>query len=203
MDQPRAAQPWVRSTLPSAAPSVHQELQRRYFGTLEDCRVAWQHRRDPLAVCVAVTKSQADLPEWLVDAVLLLLYHGGSRLFSPDGSHKTPPGGTVLAQLWKSRELDARDAHRASGVVEARTDPERPQTWKMSCQTAADREVQHGAPRLSPDAMKKSYGRVRKGLRNPGRYYWPDKDFRDRVRAAVGRIPETKKVDTRRPPQSI
>lgn len=36
---------------------------------------------------------------------------------------------------------------------------------------------------MTPAAMKRSYGKVLKGLREPGRYYWADKAFTARSRA--------------------
>jgi hypothetical protein len=182
MGQPRAAQPWVRFTSPSSAPSVLRTLKRRRFRTLKDCRAAWDHQRDPLAICVAVTK--APLDAWLVDAILLLLYAGTTR--------PTPSGRTLLERAWAARAQDEIDANRAWEVVRARTHPKARLTWETVCQLAAYLVARdRGDQTVTPAAMKKSYGLVRKRLRARGRYYWADREFQTRL-AAV-RFPKPSK----------
>ncbi|HEV8676836.1 MAG TPA: hypothetical protein VGX21_22600, partial [Methylomirabilota bacterium] len=55
---------------------VVKELHRRRLADLGDCRIAWEQGADPLALCVAITKTE--MPEWLADALLLL--HDGAGL---------------------------------------------------------------------------------------------------------------------------
>jgi hypothetical protein len=91
---------------PNAIPTLHEEprmteqpddprpdledLRRRVFSDLQDCAMAWMYANDPLALCVAVTK--ADLPAWLVNALLAVL---------------SAKGGFSLEELWRRRESDA------------------------------------------------------------------------------------------------
>lgn len=77
-----SGRPWRRRRRGDTDPAtVLRELQRRQLNDLEDCRIACERAVDPLAVCAAVAKS--DMPEWLTDAVLVLLTDGARGAKTP------------------------------------------------------------------------------------------------------------------------
>lgn len=159
--RPSTRRPWRRrESNPSTDPSiVFRKLQRRQLADVEDCRIAWERAGDPLALCVAVTKCGA--PEWLADALLVLLTDG-------------PGGARLLRACWKSRARDAIDAVRAAEVAGARTHPELPQTWERAywfAEKFVDEAGYNDVPKVGLDAMKMSYRRVCRGLVNDGRYF--------------------------------
>lgn len=182
----RKGRPWRRrSSKPATDPAtVVRELQRRRLGSLEDCRIAWEQGADPLAVCVAVMKS--DLPRWLVDALLILLY--GAPLVPRSR------GRTMLQKLWAQRERDAVDAKRAWEVARARSHPEAWQTWEVSYRFAKyvierqAAELGMDLSGVSEEAMKKSYRLVAARLREDGRYYWAEDGFSEQLRALRDRL---------------
>ncbi|MBM3466087.1 MAG: hypothetical protein FJX76_28695 [Armatimonadetes bacterium] len=103
----RHNRPWQRKST-SAPAAVYREMHHRRLDDLTACRTAWEQASDPLALCVAV--DNADLPEWLVDALLPLLM---------DDS------GGLLKSLWRQRRRDMIDAWRAVQVTRARGESER------------------------------------------------------------------------------
>jgi hypothetical protein len=194
MGKRRAGTPWLRSissSEKSVAKGMLQELQRRRLATLEDCRLAWEHQHDPLAVAVAVTK--AELPEWLADALLIVLYAGGTKV--------TPVGRTELERWWDARGRDEVDSSRAWEVVRTLLHPEVPHTWESAYQIATYfMSRDRGDSNVGPAAMKKSYRLVRDRLKDRGRYYWAEKDFRERLTKARSRLSGLGRPDTETTP---
>ncbi len=166
--QHRQHRPWTRRKTADAVPSdpapgdVFRELQRRRLGDLEDCRLAWERCGDPFALVVALMMSE--LPEWLSDALLLIV--------ADDVGDQGRPA-INLRQRWRRRSNDAVDALRAMQTAAFRAHPQLPLTWENSYWNAS--RLIHSkiadSPAVTEAAMKKSYERVRKGLRNPGRYF--------------------------------
>lgn len=171
----RTNRPWQRRRGPSSSldpAAIFKELQRRCLTDLEDCRLAWARAGDLLAVCVAITK--CDLPEWLADALLVILTdeaEGGPRIMR-------------LRQRWARRRRDALDAVRVETIAVARdphlvapgTDILPRQTWESAHVLAElyTRQRYRDVEAVSDEAMKATYRRVRQRLgENPGRYYYP------------------------------
>jgi hypothetical protein len=149
--------PWRRGGAASSPAAILSDLQARELVDLERCRSVWESGGDPLAVVAAVTK--ADLPEWLTDALLLLLVNGVGD-------------GRPSRAMWRRREQRAVDAARAIEVCLARAHPDLPQTWEFSYLIAEMfLRKDKGTPRVGPSAMKRSFQRVSKGLSDPARYH--------------------------------
>jgi hypothetical protein len=166
MASKRHQRPWQRRSSDIAA--VAKELARRRLATLEDCRTAWELGRDPLALAVALTKS--DLPQWLTDALLLALY-----------------APALLDQLWDAKHRDTEDSARAWEVVRALPG----ETWERAYEIAATTVAENydGATPATGHAAHRSYTMVARRLKaNPGRYYWDDKAHSERIREAAGRL---------------
>jgi hypothetical protein len=144
---------------------VLDQLRSRRLSTLAECQLAWERAGDPLAVCTAITKT--DLPEWLADALLALLFVG------------VLPKVSLLQKVWARRDQDSRDARRAWEVVKARAHPDHPGpdaafTWEEAYQLGEYLSRTPDSSRITPAAAKKSYNLVSKRLEaNPGRYYAP------------------------------
>jgi hypothetical protein len=144
---------------------VLDQLRGRKLKTLADCRLAWEHAGDPLAVCVAITKTE--MPEWLADALLALLFVGAQ------------PKRSFLQRLWARKDQNARDAKRAWEVVKARAHPEHQGpgaafTWEEAYQLGEYLSRTPESPRTTPASAKKSYALVSRRLEeNPGLYYVP------------------------------
>jgi hypothetical protein len=190
MPRQRPSRGWRRTSKPATADRVRDNLDRRLLQSLEDCRLAWERSADPLAVCVAVMKVP-EIPEWLADAVLALLFEGGTVTAAP-------PYTTLLAKAWAHRIKDEVDARRALGVAVALTHPGPPDTWiealRRGEQIARTAGLAEGViePRSAATAQK-SYNLVRAGLEaNPGRYFSPDdaKLVKARRNAAIKRFRE-------------
>lgn len=156
----KRASGWSKRTRSRATDpaNVSQQLNHRQLNSLEDCRLAWETDMNPVAVCAAISKS--DLPEWLVDACLVLLVDGGE-------------GGKFQRPLWKRFMRDATDAQRALMSALARTDPTitPPPTWEVAYKLADSVVSKLGGSAVSPGMMKKSYNRVAKNLNQRGRYF--------------------------------
>lgn len=147
--------------------SVLEELLRRRLETIDQCRLAWEEADNPVAVAVAITKVEG-VPEWLADAIILLLCDSdrdSRRLVSAHRQHLN----------------DAVDAARALEIAAARTDPNGPLTWrdagnaanKLVARSAGEERGFSDIPTVSADAIRKSFERVRNGLADPGRYWAP------------------------------
>lgn len=183
-DRPRPAtnRAWRRrDSNPSADPAtVFRELQRRKLSDLEDCRLAWEQVGDPLAVCAAVTK--CDLPEWLADALLVIL------------TDEAEPGRKVirLRRRWVQQRRDAIDALRTQKVALARTQNPNTAAPALTWEAAYILAEKHNpveyadVEEVGPEAIKKSYRLVRRRLeKDPGRYYFAlSPGFPDRLRRA-------------------
>lgn len=169
--------PWRKrkSNAETDPAAVFQELRRRQLADLDDCRLAWEREADPLAVCVAITK--CDLPEWLTDALLVLL---------TDEQLERPV--LKLRRRWAKRGRDAADAARAevfaalrggyAGIPLARLEVARVAANRIVRERYTDVEE------LGEDAIKAIYSRVCRRLRDPGRYYHAPEGFADRVQRA-------------------
>jgi hypothetical protein len=177
---PTTNRPWRRrNSNASADPAaVFRELQRRKLSDLEDCRLAWEHGGDPLAVCAAVTK--CDLPEWLADALLVILTDEAER----------GPEVIRLRRRWAKQQRDSLDALRAQTAALARTlNPESAapaRTWESAhiLAEALVRRDYKAVEKVGPEAIKKSYRLVcRRLAEDPGRYYFA-LGFQDRLRRA-------------------
>lgn len=179
--QSRERRPWRRRATEAPAEAVLHELQRRELRTLEDCRLAWREGADPLALCVAVTK--ADLPDWLADALLVLLMADGGVPSLEE---------LRVGQFWAHREAEANDAARATAVAAARLDdagtgrPARKLDAALQLGEQIARE-RAGTPAVSPDAARKSYDRVRDGLASNQGIYWQAEGIMARLTLALER----------------
>jgi len=154
---------WRRPTKqgPPAVDYVLEQLKKRRLRSLDECRLAWERSADPLAVCVAITKTPG-LPDWLADAVLAFLFEAA-------GAPK--PHKTFLAKAWARRFQDDVDARRALETAMARTHPSQSFTWEQSFELA-EFFARVDGERRSPAVAKKSYQLLQRRLEeNPGRYY--------------------------------
>ncbi len=128
-----------------------EELNKRVLADVDTCKRVWQSSGDPLAICEAIRQSQ--LPEWLADAVLVLLADGAKD-------------AKLLRTGWRRRTRDAVDAERAGQVASMRSHPTHPQTWDLALKLAdeSSRSRYDDMPAVSSAALRKSYQRVVKEL---------------------------------------
>jgi hypothetical protein len=153
---------------------LQADLQSRVLSDLDRCRIAWQQADDPMALAVAVT--QADLPDWLVDGLLLVL--------------TDTEGNVPLAELWRDRRRDMTDRHRTTAAVSARTlGLDHGLTWDQAYTLGEHlvRENFADAGSVTPAAIKKSHQTVVKNLSNQGRYHLPPTTFRTQMLSALER----------------
>jgi hypothetical protein len=163
---------------------VFEDLKRRELDQIEQCRIAWQQAQDPLALIVGVI--QSDLPEWLVDGLLVVL---GSKAVL--GSKTPRLKTTELDDLWKQRGRDARDVARAFVVANMRALPNSPK-WE-DVLTYANMIVNRqydDAGHVSNAAINKSYQKVRRSLGNKGLYFRTSPATRERILKALERHAE-------------
>jgi hypothetical protein len=166
-------QPWRRKdTNPDSDPEkILLELQRRELTDLERCRQVWEREFDPLALCVAVTKS--NLPEWLTNALLVQLTDG-------QGSYPS-----YRERLWRDRRQHAIDGRRAAFVAGVRAHPDHPTTWDDAYEIGEElARLSTDMSTVTPAGAKKSFQRVCRGLQRPGRYYRAPLNFTSRIRNA-------------------
>jgi hypothetical protein len=156
-----------------------EAIRSRKLSDLDRCRIAWQEADDPMALAVAVT--QADLPEWLADALLRLLV-----LDDDDAGKSRHP----LSREWRDRARDMTDCHRATAAASARQLAlDEGITWDLAYRLGEQlvRERFDDVGPVTPDAVKKSYQAVEKGISNRGRYHLPPATFLPRYLAALER----------------
>jgi hypothetical protein len=111
--------PWKRQRGSTHA-YVRTELLARHFNTLDDCERVWRANGDPLALMVAVSKT--DLPRWLQDALLVAL--------DDECAH-------VVRKRWPARRREALLAEQAWEMLMMREHPKLPQTHELAQMFAA------------------------------------------------------------------
>jgi hypothetical protein len=135
------------------------------------CRSVWEQGGDPLAVCVAVIAS--DLPDWLKNAVLVLVT-------MPDLSER----------WWRGRTRDAIDAIRAAEIAGIRAHPEAKArnggyTWEEALDLGEHfARRREGTGALTAAGAKRVYERVVKGLEEHTRYHRAPEGTVERIKQA-------------------
>lgn len=161
------------------AEQVTRELSNRVLSDMDTCRRVWQGNGNPVAVCEAVR--QSDLPEWLADAILVLL------------TAEPILGKPVARSMWKNRDAETTDAARASVLAALRSAPQ-PVTWEAAgnvASTAAAKSFD-GIATVSWEHARTSYKRVARSLQtNPTSYYQALPDLPERIAQAVARLMQT------------
>ena len=175
---------WSRS---DSEKNLFDELNKRQMVDLETCRRVWEEDRDPLAVCSAVSLCR-DIPEWLVDAVLVML---------TDGVAKYQPA--IIKDLWEQRTRDANDRVRAQASVAARVQfPELGLTAEKSRLVGEllthEKYNDPEFATVGASSMKKAYRTVAKGLTARSRYYLGTRGISDRIDQAWLAVIERWKV---------
>jgi hypothetical protein len=167
----------TRARRPSRVDDVVREIATRKLSTLEDCEVAWEQGRDPLALAVAVTK--AGLPLWLEVAIRALVMDGWHHVEARRAlAVPRSLARAAFLALWRRREQDAWDARVAFDVAAQRKF--RGLTWVKSYLAAMRRGP---VPQIEADGhaaerARTTYRRVaRRIAENPGRYWWVGEDF--------------------------
>lgn len=178
--------PWKRQHGSSHA-YVRAELLARHFSTLDDCERVWRAIGDPLALMVAVAKSE--LPRWLQDALLVALDH--------ETGHK-------FLKKWPARHRDTLLAAQAWEMLLVREHPELPQTHEMA-QIFAARVGRDDLPitpeaaaslRAAGAAFARAYYRtlLPRLRKEPLSFYAPPAGFRQRRLEALLALLETMKA---------
>ncbi len=169
----RPSRPW-RKKGPDKPAQVFAELAKRQLTDMDSCREIWTNSADPLALCAAVTL--AEVPEWLRDALLVLLADGAAD-------------AGLQRLLWKVRKRDERDAARAAEVAGLRCHPQVLVPWDLALRMADlfVRDHHSDEPSVSPEAIKQSWQRVSRGIADPARYYFVP-DVAQRVSASGARV---------------
>jgi hypothetical protein len=155
---------------------VMEQLNSRVLVDLETCRKVWETEGNPVAVVEAVR--QAELPEWLADALLILL--------TAEPVFKKP----IARSMWEHRDKDMSDAARAGIVAVHRGHPQHQSTWGEIGEQAPTFLTDHfDTPRVSGEAMRASYELVARTLEaRPAAYYQQMPGMPDRMAAALGRL---------------
>lgn len=170
---------WQRQRPTTRPADVLEALEPRVLDSLERCRIAWHDADDPMAL-VAALELVDGLPDWLRDALVEIL---------TDGAIERPTRNT-LAELWARRQREAEDRHRATAAASARALLlSSGVSWRTAYELAERlmRARFDDVAHVSPDAIAKSYQRVRRELANPGRYHLPPPGLKARVLAALER----------------
>lgn len=154
---------------------VLEQLNSRVLIDLETCRNVWEREGNPVAVVEAVR--QAEMPEWLADALLMLLT--AEPVF----------GKPIARSMWEEREKDMTDAQRAV-VAAARAHPQQPATWEMIGKWGPEFLAKHfDTPRVSGEAIRASYNKVAATLADrPCAYYQQMPGMPDRMAEAIARL---------------
>jgi hypothetical protein len=156
---------------------IAENIADRQFRDLETCRRVWTEEQDPTSILSAITHT--DLPEWLSDAILAMLFASGG-----------PPKYDPFRRLWERQGQQEIDGYRARLLGLVRAESKVP--WESAQEVAAlaaHRFRKHTQPLVSGAAIKRSYHKVRLALpRHKSRYYSPTSEAALRLREANDRV---------------